>query len=161
CCPDFPNSFYADFIHVGVVAVQKYDVDLGHVRVDRHQILGEVGVEIASGALVNCRLLMQRHRNAVHDSANHLTSCRLRVQDTADVVGSDHASDVNVAELGIDLDLDKDGAEGMHRVPFAFGTWSSGRSALDDVAMCERTAAVDVLDMTTERRDALAECQRR
>jgi hypothetical protein len=47
-------------------------------------------------------------------------------------------------------------------MPLAFDAWSGGRSALDDdVAMGERTAAVDVLDMTTERCNALAERQRR
>ena len=71
---------------------------------------------------------------------------------------------MDVAELGIDLDFDKNGAEGVHPVPFALGARCSARPDFDDVAVVsarECSAAVDAFDTAAQRRSALAERDRR
>ena len=66
--------------------------------------------------------LVERHTDPVNESSDRLTARALRVQHAADVVRTDDASDVDGAEVPVDLNFDEDSTEGMHRTVFALDT---------------------------------------
>ena len=82
---------------VGNVVHQNLDVR--HVEVDRHVVLGERCVHDASAPFVEQRVFAERHADAHHDAAAQLTGCRLRVDDPAAVEGSQPARHADFARV--------------------------------------------------------------
>ena len=58
---------------MGIGLIDEDDVDVVHVGIHRHMILGDIGVHDAAEFVVEQRLLVQRHADAPHTAT--LTDC--------------------------------------------------------------------------------------
>src|SRR5207237_898980 len=74
---DLADAARPDRVEVAIILVAEADVDLADVGVHRHVVLGEVGVDEASVALVEQRLFHQRHAHAPDDAAHELAAREL------------------------------------------------------------------------------------
>jgi hypothetical protein len=81
-------------------------VDVTHVRVRRHDIVGQRRGHDTAGA-VRHGVLQQRHADSAGDAPDDLTAGRLRVEDPAAIHGRDHSRDADRAGVRIDVDLDE------------------------------------------------------
>ena len=70
--------------------VDEDHLDLVHVGVHRHVVLGDVGVHDAAELVIDQRLLVQRHADPPHHAAHDLAVRRLGVEDTP---GGDRVDD--------------------------------------------------------------------
>src|SRR4051812_14660768 len=87
---DLPDALDAERIDGFVPLVDEDDLDVVHVCVHRDMILGDVGVHDAAEAVIDERLLVQRHADAPDHGAHDLAGGGLRVQAAA---GRDRADD--------------------------------------------------------------------
>src|ERR1700759_2907088 len=87
-------------------------------------------------------IALQRKRYAPDHSAKILAPHQMRVDDAASSEGADHAGDADLAEIGVDLDLRKDGAVRAHRVGGLRG--GIHRAAAAGVDLGKTDAAQDV-----------------
>jgi hypothetical protein len=72
--PDLTRALHADRIHIRVFLVDEIHIDRPNVRVHRHMILGEIGIDVSTGSHVDVRLLEQRHSNSPNHTALNLTA---------------------------------------------------------------------------------------
>src|SRR5919198_6294126 len=84
---DFADAARTGRVEVRVVLIAEADVDRADVGVDRHVILGKVGVDNPSVARIDMRFLEKRHAHAPYDAADQLASRELRVHQATDAVG--------------------------------------------------------------------------
>src|SRR5439155_9739508 len=66
---DLADALDADRIDVRIVVADEAHVDIADIALLRNQIFRQVGIEIATGARSDRRVLVQRHRDAVDDAA--------------------------------------------------------------------------------------------
>src|ERR1700744_5263598 len=99
CCSsgdsDLTNAAGTEGIEFVVGDVERGDVDLMDVGVDGNVVFGEVLVNGAAIGVVDERFFVQRHADAPDDSANQLIGSSGVVDEGADVVGADHATDLH------------------------------------------------------------------
>ena len=88
--------------------VDEDHLDVVHVGIHRHMILGDVGVHDAAEAVIDQRLLVQRHADAPHHAAHDLAVRGLGIQDAAGRDRADDAGDADDAELLVHLHLGED-----------------------------------------------------
>src|ERR1700761_3697543 len=78
---------------VRVGDVGPHNVDLRHVHVDGHVVVGQARVHDPPGALVEQRLLHEGQAQAHDDAAAELAGCRLGVEDAAAVERAEEPAD--------------------------------------------------------------------
>ena len=88
--------------------VDEDHLDVVHVGIHRHMVLGDVGVHDAAEAVIDQRLLVQRHADAPHHAAHDLAVRGLGVEDAPGRDRVDDARDADDAELLVDLHLGED-----------------------------------------------------
>ena len=106
--PISPNALDAERIDDVVLLVDEDHLDVVHVGIHRHMILGDVGIHDATEAVVDQRFLVQRHADAPDHAAHDLAVRGLGVQDAPGRDRADDASDADDAELLVHLHLGKD-----------------------------------------------------
>ena len=93
---------------VGVSGVRDLDDDrIDHRQVERrgHAVVEQAGVLEVAGVVVVV-LLVQRHADALGDAALHLAFDVGRVDRGTGVLDGGVAEDIDLARVGIDLDID-------------------------------------------------------
>ncbi len=122
------ESLDAEGVQPRIGYVDEVDVDVGHIGVDGHDVLGQVGVEEAAVAGVSLAALAQACPDAPDDSAAHLARRGHRAGDPPAVGDADHAGDADPAGGEFDAYLDEVGDEAECREGGVLGTGGSRSS---------------------------------
>ena len=77
------HSFYADWIHDRIVLLDKNDLDVVYVGIDRNVILGEIVIHDAAVISIDKAFFVQRHAHSPNDATENLAAGGLGVQNSA------------------------------------------------------------------------------
>src|ERR1700724_2961327 len=97
---DLAEALAADRVEL-VRFADEDDVEVGHVGVDRDQVVAERRVGDATGGGVEDRLLEHRHSDAHHGGSDDLAACQLLVEDAAPVDGRHDPRDPQQSEFSV------------------------------------------------------------
>src|ERR1700722_437945 len=105
---DFADAAGSERVEPVVGDVKCGNVDLVDVGVDGNVVLGEIFVDSATVGVVDEGLFMKGHADAPDDSAGKLIDACGVVDEGADVVGADHASNLDHVGVSVYGNLGKD-----------------------------------------------------
>src|SRR5262249_28040067 len=105
--PYLAYPFDAERIAV-VRLVDKNDLDVFDVRVHRHKIFGDIGINDSTIPVIDQRFLAQRHSDTPDHATYDLARRGLGVEDAPGGNGADDARDADHAELLVHLHLSED-----------------------------------------------------
>src|ERR1700733_3414943 len=124
---DFADPAGSERVEPVVGDVECGNVDLVDVGVDGNVVLGEIFVDCAAIGGVDEGLFMKGHADAPDDSAGKLVEACGAVDEGADVVGADHAADLNHVGVGVYGNLGEDRSPGVRAEAVAvFGHLGGG-----------------------------------
>src|SRR5262245_46005715 len=107
--PKFTEALHAERIHDRVALLDENHVDIAHVSVDGHVILGEIVVDEASKLLIDDAFFLQSHTDPPDDATNDLTARCLGVQNAAASDRADDPRDPDRSKVIVDTHFHKHG----------------------------------------------------
>src|SRR5262245_47186119 len=133
---DFTQSPGANGTDVEVFDIEKEDVDVRDVRIDRKQIVCKAVRDDRAASLVVHGLLHQSHADALDDPAVRLAARGFGIDDAANIESADDVDHLNRSEVRIDANLDEMRTKRMEGVLLQFLTRLNKTLAFNRLDVC-------------------------
>src|SRR5205807_7610567 len=97
------DTLDAKRVHVGIVLVDRDDLEWRHIGIHRDVVFAEIGVHGSARTAIHDRLLVQRERQAPDHPAVELALHHFRVDDATGRECADQTRRANLPEVRVDL----------------------------------------------------------